>query len=406
MRTRTAVVVGAGPSGLIAADVLSAAGVAVSVCDHMPTAGRKFLMAGRGGLNLTHAEPPERFIARYDAAAGRIAPMIAAFPPAALIAWAQALGQPTFVGSSGRVFPRALKASPLLRALLVRLAARGVVLRTRQRWTGWDARGALAFEGADGAVETLTPDATILALGGASWPTLGSTGAWRALLESRGVEVTPYRPANCGFETTWSEVFRARFAGAPLKPVALSFGGETVRGEAMVSAYGLEGGAIYALSAKLRDAIARDGAATLVVDASPDTPTDKLTERLAAGRGKHTVTERLRKAARLSSVAIGLIREGHRVQLADDAGALARQIKAVPITLNAPRPLERAISSAGGVTFESVTENLELKAAPNVFVAGEMLDWEAPTGGYLLQACFSSAVWAAHSALHGPLAQP
>ena len=399
----TAAVIGAGPAGLMAADVLSAAGVDVTVYDHMPTAGRKFLMAGRGGLNLTHSEPLAGFMARYGPAADKLAPMIEAFAPSALIAWTEGLGQATFVGSSGRVFPRALKASPLLRALLSRLAGRQVSLRTRQRWTGWDETGAIIFEDARGALAPSRPDATILALGGASWPALGSTGAWTTALERRGVELVPFRPANCGFEVRWSKVFGDRFTGAPLKSIALAFKGERVRGQAVISSYGLEGGAIYALSARLRDAISREGAATLLIDLAPDTPLEKLTERLSV-RGKHSVSEHLRKDGRLSPVAIGLLREGHGLTLARDGASFARQIKQVPVRLVATRPLDRAISSAGGVAFSAVHASLELKAAPGVFVAGEMLDWEAPTGGYLLQACFASAVWAANGALAGPLA--
>ena len=395
----TAAIIGAGPAGLMAADVLSAAAVAVTVHDHMPTAGRKLLMAGRGGLNLTHTEPLTQFITRYGAAADRIAPLVAAFPPSALIAWAEALGQPTFAGSSGRVYPRALKASPLLRAVLARLAERGVTLRLRHLWTGWDDQGALTFQSAEGAVETACPDITLLALGGASWPRLGADGGWADILSRRGVTVHPFRPANCGFHVGWSDVFKARFAGAPLKSIALTFGDRTTRGEAMISDYGLEGGGVYALSAPLRDAVDTDGAATLHVDLRPDISPDALARTLARPRGKDSVTAFLRKTARLSPVAIGLLREAHGVTLAADAAGLARQIKSAPIKLTAPQSLARAISSAGGVAFASVDDDLMLRSLPGVYVAGEMLDWEAPTGGYLLQATFASAVWAARAAL-------
>ena len=395
----TALVIGAGPAGLMAADVLSAADVAVTLHEHMPSAGRKFLMAGRGGLNLTHSEPLERFVTRYGTAADRIAPMLDAFPPSALIAWAEALGQPTFTGSSGRVFPRALKASPLLRALLARLAARGVTLRTRSRWTGWNENGALTFVGADGAAHHDRPDVTVLALGGGSWPKLGATGAWTGVLTGHGVTVHPLRPANCGFNVAWTDVFQERFAGAPLKSCAMTFAGETTRGEAMISASGLEGGGVYALSAALRDAIDANGAATVQIDLRPDVSVAALAQALDRPRGKHSVTEFLRKSARLAPVAIGMLREAHGKTLAADAMGLARQIKTAPITLTAAQSLDRAISSAGGVAFTAVDDDLMLRAAPGVYVAGEMLDWEAPTGGYLLQATFASAVWAAKAAL-------
>lgn len=394
-----AAIIGAGPAGLMAADVLSAAGVATTVYDRMPTAGRKLLMAGRGGLNLTHSEPLDRFVARYGVAAGRIGPMIEAFPPAALVAWAEGLGAPTFVGSSGRIFPRALKASPLLRALLARLADRGVMLRLRRCWTGWDERDALVFQSADGAIETARPDITILALGGASWPKLGADGGWAETLKMRGVAVQPFRPSNCGFHVAWSEVFRTRFAGMPLKSVALSFDDSVARGDAMISAYGLEGGPVYALSALLRDAIAADGAAMLDIDLRPDTSHETLAQALSRRRVKSSVTDALRRATGLSPAAIGLLREAHGVALAADAGDLARQIKSAPIRLIAPQPLARAISSAGGVAFDAVDDDLMLRALPGVYAVGEMLDWEAPTGGYLLQACFSSAVLAARAAL-------
>ncbi|WP_312162498.1 TIGR03862 family flavoprotein [Phenylobacterium sp.] len=397
--SKTIAVIGGGPAGLIAAETLSAAGARVTVYDRMPTLGRKFLMAGRGGLNLTHSEDLPAFVGRYGEAAGWLAPMIEAFGPSDLIAWAEGLGQETFVGSSGRVFPKALKASPLLRAWLARLADQGVDLRLRREWQGWNEAGELVFAAQDGAIETAAPDATILGLGGASWPRLGSTGAWAAMLAGKGVAMAPFRSANSGFDVAWSQMFAERFAGAPLKNIALSFKGRTVRGEAMVAAYGIEGGAVYALSADLREALADQGAATLEIDLTPDLSRAKLTDRLHRAPGGQSTTNLLRKAAGLSPLEINLLREAHGVELPREPGALARAIKAAPLRLGAMRPLDRAISSAGGVEQAAVDENLMLRAVPGVHVAGEMLDWEAPTGGYLLQACFATGVHAARAIL-------
>jgi hypothetical protein len=385
-------VIGGGPAGLIAAETLSARDCGVTVYERMPTFGRKLLMAGRGGLNLTHSEPFARFQARYGEAAGRLRPSLDAFPPAALIAWAEGLGQETFTGSSGRVFPKALKASPLLRAWLKRLADQGVEMQTRAEWLGWDETGALAFRD----LPPQRPDAVILALGGASWPRLGSTGTWAEILQAKGVEVAPFRPSNCGFTVDWSEPFRTRFAGTPLKTLALSFGGQTLRGEAVITGYGLEGGGVYALSAPLRDAIARDGRALLELDLRPDTPEDQLATKLARPRGGQSLSNFLRKTAGLPPVALNLIREANAGAL---PGNLAHAIKHLPIVLTASRDLDRAISSAGGLAWSEVDEHLMLKALPGVFAAGEMLDWEAPTGGYLLQACFATGVAAAQGVL-------
>jgi uncharacterized flavoprotein (TIGR03862 family) len=392
-------IIGGGPAGLMAAEVLSAGGAAVTLHEKMPTLGRKFLMAGRGGLNLTHSEPTPVFLKRYGAARATLTPILEAFAPKALSAWAEGLGQPVFTGSSGRVFPKALKASPLLRAWMARLAAQGVTIRTRSTWTGWDADGALVFEGADGAITTERPDATILALGGASWPRLGSDGGWAQILADRGVAPTPFRPSNVGFEVAWSEVFRTRFAGRPLKAVGLSFAGLTVRGEAMVTAHGLEGGGIYALSAPMRDAIAKKGEARLRIDLRPDLPWAQIAAKLDHGRAGDAVANRLRKALNLSPLEINLLREGLGVALPAEAGDLAAAIKSVPLTLTGVRPMDRAISTAGGVGFEALDEGLMLKALPGVWAVGEMLDWEAPTGGYLLQACFATGVWAAKAVL-------
>lgn len=391
---RHVAVIGAGPAGLMAAERLARAGVRVTVHERMPSVARKFLMAGRGGLNLTHSEPLEAFLKRYGDEPREVARWIDAFSPAELIAWAEGLGQPTFVGSSGRVFPRAMKASPLLRAWLERLQAMGVEVRTRSRWTGWR-DGALVLQTPEG--ERLEQaDAVVLALGGASWPRLGSDGAWRPWLEAAGVEVAPFRPANAGFDVAWSDAFKLRFAGRPLK-AAFSFGGRTVRGEAVISTYGIEGGAIYALSAALRDAIEADGAAVLTVDLKPDLSLGRLTERLQRPRGKASLSNHLRKAAGLNPLAIGLMREAGEPPT--QGAALAERMKALPLRLHAIQGLDRAISSAGGVRLDQLDENLMLRRRPGVFVAGEMLDWEAPTGGYLLQASFASGAVAAAGVL-------
>ncbi len=390
-------VIGAGPAGLMAAEVLSSAGAQVSVHERMPSVGRKLLMAGRGGLNLTHSEPFDAFLGRYGAAAPRLRPMLEAFPPSALIDWAEGLGQETFVGTSGRVFPKAMKASPLLRAWLARLTAQGVSLHGGETWTGVEKDGALRFTRAGGETR-IRPDATILALGGASWPRLGSNGAWANTLAEAGVAITPFRPANGGFLVDWSAPFRARFAGSPLKTIALSFDGHRVRGEAVITARGIEGGAVYALGARLRDAVEVDGSALLHVDLRPDLTDASMAERLDKPRSGGSLSNHLRKAG-LTPVAINLLREAVGLELPTDPAALARLIKAAPVRLTAAAPLERAISTAGGVAFDAVDADLRLKALPSVSVAGEMLDWEAPTGGYLLQACFASGAWAAKGVL-------
>lgn len=389
-------VVGAGPAGLMAAERLALGGARVTVREAMPSAARKFLMAGRGGLNLTHSEPAERFVARYGPAQAVVGDWLAAFTAADLRVWADGLGADTFVGSSGRVFPRAMKASPLLRAWLGRLEGLGVRIATRSRWIGWR-DGALIFSTPEGE-QAERPDTTILALGGASWPRLGSDGGWRPWLAARGVTVTPFAPSNVGFDVAWSPVLIERFAGQPVKSLALTHAGRTVRGEMMLTRYGVEGAAVYALSADLRQAVTRDGSAILSLDLRPDVSLEALTERLERPRGKDSVSNWLRKAGGLSPAAVALLREipGEVPQGADK---LARRIKAVRLTLTGVQGLDRAISSAGGVALDQVDGRLMLKAVPGVFVAGEMLDWEAPTGGYLLQASFASGVMAAAGAL-------
>ena len=390
-------IVGAGPAGLIAAETLAGGGARVVVHEQMPSVARKLLMAGRGGLNLTHSEPLEGFARRYGTAAPALRPMLDAFPPAELIGWAEGLGQATFVGSSGRVFPQAMKASPLLRAWLARLDGLGVQIRTRSAWRGWAADGALALDTPEGS-RTVRPDAVVLALGGASWPRLGSTGAWVPWLQVRGVAVSALQPANAGVDIGWSAPFRDRFAGTPLKTIAVAFGDRTVRGEAMITAYGLEGGAIYALGAAVREAL-NDGAPTvLTLDLRPDLSVEQLAARLARPRGKDSVANWLRKAGGLSPAAAMLLREIPG-PVPEGADKLARRIKGVRLAVTGRQGLERAISSAGGVRLDQVDDRLMLRAAPGVFVAGEMLDWEAPTGGYLLQMCFATGAAAARGAL-------
>jgi len=393
--TRIAVI-GAGPAGLMAAEVLAEAGCAVTVFDQMPSPARKFLMAGRGGLNLTHSEALDTFLTRYRPAAPLLLDAVRAFPPAALTAWCEGLGIETFVGSSGRVFPKTLKASPLLRAWMGRLGALGVELRTRHRWSGIAAT-APRFATPAGEV-TQDADAVVLAMGGASWPRLGSDGGWAALLPD--VPLAPFAPSNVGFVVAWSAKMAAQ-AGAPLKRIAVTFGGVTARGEAMLTATGIEGGAIYALSAAIRDAIAREGAATFTLDLRPDLDAAEVARRLAM-RGKgETVTTMLRKALAMPPAAIALVQETRHAasRHAGATGDLATLVKALPLTTRAPQGMARAISSAGGIAWDALDARFMLRAHPGVFVAGEMLDWEAPTGGYLLQGCFATAVAAAKGVL-------
>jgi uncharacterized flavoprotein (TIGR03862 family) len=397
MHQKTAAVIGAGPAGLMAAQEIAHAGLKVTIFDRMPTPARKFLLAGRGGLNLTHTEAFELFLARYGEASERLRPLIRAFTPDMLRAWSEALGEPTFAGSSGRVFPKSFKASPLLRAFLRRLDDAGVRLLTRHLFAGFDDAGLPVIHDAQGARVADHFDAYVFALGGASWPKLGSDARWCAAFAARGLVVHPFKPANCGFEVDWSDHFISRFAGEPLKSVRLIFDGHETRGEVMVAQTGLEGGGIYALSSPLRDAILRDGSVMLRMDLRPDVSAEDLVERLSRPRGAQSLSSHLRKAAGLSPLASALLREAQR-DLPNAPQELASLIKNLPVRLNAPRPLERAISSAGGIALDEVDDGLMLRRAPGLFVCGEMLDWEAPTGGYLLQACFATGFVAGQAA--------
>jgi uncharacterized flavoprotein (TIGR03862 family) len=396
-------VIGAGPAGLMAAERLAQGGARVTIYERMPSAGRKLLMAGRGGLNLTHSEGLESFLARYGEAAPWLREIVLAFPPQALRAWCEALGQETFVGSSGRVFPRAMKASPLLRAWLRRLDTQDVRLMLRHAWTGWDADGRLIFDTPDGE-RRVEADAVVLALGGASWPKLGSDGAWTAELARQGVDIAPLRPANCGFQVAWSELFRTRFEGAPLKNVVLTHAGARSRGDAVVTREGLEGGAVYALSAALRDAVAAHGKAIVHIALRPDVAAAKLAEKLSAPRGKQSLATQLRKAAGLSPLAIALLHESLRAEGRALATLppqdIAARINALPLTLIGVAPLARTISTAGGIARDQLDARLMLRKRPGVFACGEMIDWEAPTGGYLLQASFALGSAAGEGALH------
>jgi len=400
---KSVLVIGAGPAGLMAAEAACGSGASVDVYDAMPSVGRKFLMAGKGGLNLTHAEPAEAFLSRYGARRAYIEPLLAGFGAEALRAWARGLGIDTFVGSSGRVFPTGMKAAPLLRAWLHRLRAAGVHFHMRHRWCGWHGEDMLEFETPGGKNE-VRAGAVVLALGGGSWARLGSTGAWVPLLAARGVRVAPLRPANCGFDTGWSAHFRARYAGHPVKPVALAHTGlggaeSRLQGEFMVTSSGVEGSLIYALSARLRDDIEASGAALLRIDLAPGRDLAQLAHELARGRGSSSMANHLRRRAGIEGVKAGLLRELLPAADFADPARLAAAIKALPLRLIAPRPLDEAISTAGGVAFEDLDEHLMIRALPGVFCAGEMLDWEAPTGGYLLTACFASGRAAGAGAL-------
>ena len=378
----------------MAAESAIAGGARVDLYDAMASVGRKFLLAGKGGLNLTHSEPPEPFLARYGPRRAQIEPLLAAFGPDALRAWARGLGVETFVGTSGRVFPSDLKAAPLLRAWVRRLRRAGVTFHVHHRWCGWDEHGALCFAAPQGE-RSVHADAVVLALGGGSWPLLGSDGAWVPLLAGRGVRIEPLRPANCGFDVGWSEHFRTRFAGHPVKPVVVAVtnaeGIESRRqGEFVVTETGIEGGVIYAVSACLRDEIMATGVAVIRLDLAPDRDLPRLIEDLSRPRGSRSMASHLQRRAGIEGVKAGLLREVVSKQDFADPPRLGATIKALPLRLVAPRPLDEAISTAGGIAFEALDERLMIRALPGVFCAGEMLDWEAPTGGYLLTACFAS----------------
>jgi uncharacterized flavoprotein (TIGR03862 family) len=383
-------IIGGGPAGLMAAERLAAVdGLEVAIFDAMPTLGRKFLMAGKGGMNITHGEPLPAFIARYGERAAQLAPFLERFGPAQVREWIHGLGIETFVGTSGRVFPREMKAAPLLRSWLHRLRQAGVRTHVRHRWLGWDADGALRFATPEGEIAWMA-DATVLALGGGSWRQLGSDGAWVPLLEARGVPVARLRPANCGFDVAWSEHFATRFAGAPLKAVTGSAREVAIPGEFNITASGIEGGLVYALSAPLRDALERNGRAVLVLDLAPGRSAQRLAADLARPRGRDSLANHLRRRASIDGVKAGLLREFGHIDGATAPADLAAAIKALAVPLVAPRPLDEAISTAGGIDFIALDGQLMLRDLPGVFCAGEMLDWEAPTGGYLLTACLTT----------------
>ncbi len=396
------IVLGGGPAGLMAAEAARASGSEVDLYDAMPSIGRKLLLAGKGGLNVTHSEPLESLLPRYGASRSMLEPIISAFEPRALRGWMQDLGIPTFVGTSGRVFPVGMKAAPLLRVWLRRLKQSGVRFHVRHRWRGWDATGALRFSTPAGD-RTVQAGAVVLALGGGSWPQLGSDASWVPLLRERGVSIAPLKPANCGFDVPWSPHLRSKFAGHPVKSVALSVRGSDgslhrQQGEFVITATGLEGGAIYALSAVLRETIEKEGVATLFVDLSPHRDAERLARDLAHPRGKRTMASHLQRQANIVGVKSALLHEIVSKSDFADSLRLAAAIKSLPITVAACRPLAEAISTAGGVSFEALDARLMLRQLPGVFCAGEMLDWEAPTGGYLLTACLATGRMAGYQA--------
>ncbi|MSY13907.1 MAG: TIGR03862 family flavoprotein [Actinobacteria bacterium] len=399
-------VIGGGPAGLMAAEVLANLGADVAVFDHMPSMGRKLLLAGRSGLNLTHSEGIEDLLDRYGPARSRLEAAVHSFGPDALRAWSESLGEDTYIGTSGRVFPDSWRATPLLRAWLVRLVGLGVRLEPRHRWSGWadtapsaSSSQTLRFFRANGTVHEEEADITVLALGGASWPRVGSDGGWVTILRGVGVRVQDLQPSNVGVETGWSPHFVGRFEGTPLKNIAITRGGRTVRGDAMVTVSGLEGLPVYSHSSAVRDEVARNGRSLLAVDLHPDLAVDEVARRLGRRRPKDSLSNWLRRSLGLSPVAIGLLRECCGNELPGTPEALARLVKHAEIVVVGTTGIERAISSAGGVTLDEVDDRFMLRRLPGTFVAGEMLDWEAPTGGYLLQATFSTAVAAARGAL-------
>jgi len=386
---KTVAIIGGGPAGLMAAEVISAQGLKVDVYDSMRSVGRKFLMAGKSGLNITHSDPFDVFVSRYGKRRENIEPLLKVFGANELREWVHGFGIETFIGTSGRVFPMGMKASPLLRAWLTRLNASGVTLHLRHKWTGFLPDDSLRFVTPDGEV-TVKPDAVVLGLGGGSWSRLGSDGAWVPWLKQAGAEVEALRPANCGFDVEWSDHFREKYEGHPIKSVILSFGDFHGQGEFIVTKEGVEGGLIYSASALMRDEIEANGAAVMYLDLKPDRTLEWLKDKLSRPRGKRSLASYLEKSLGIRGVKAGLLREFVSKDNFMNAERLAELVKALPVPLVRPSSLDEAISSAGGVTFESLNEDLMLKNLPGVFCAGEMLDWEAPTGGYLLTACFSS----------------
>ncbi|MFN4184398.1 MAG: TIGR03862 family flavoprotein [Hyphomonas sp.] len=382
------VIIGAGPAGLMAAEAALEGGARVAIYDAMPSPARKFLMAGKSGLNITHSEDEEIFRFRYTAPDARLAAMVEAFGPAEITAWMAGLGIESYAGSSGRVFPVGMKASPLLRRWLARLGEGGATLHTRHRWKGWDADGALLFDTPEGETR-VAADATILALGGASWSRLGSDGAWADILAARRVEIEPFAPSNCGFTVNWSARLLAAQEGAPVKGVTLAAGGKTQRGDFVITRAGIESGAVYPLSAALRQELAETGAATLMMDLLPYTDESAIAARLENANPKDSGSNRLRKAARLDAVKIALLNEVTKGAPPKDPAALARLIKALPLTLTGTAPMDTAISTAGGVAWTALDEHLMLKSVPGTYCVGEMIAWDAPTGGYLLTACLA-----------------
>lgn len=393
MTQKSVAIIGGGPAGLMAAEVLAARGHSVTVYDAMPSFGRKFLLAGKSGLNITHSEEFSQFATRFGVANARLARSLEAFTPDDVRAWAAELGTETFVGSSGRVFPTVMKASPLLRAWLKRLAESGVTLRPRHRLLRFEGRQPV-FSTPDGEFFGAA-DAVLLALGGASWPRLGSDAGWVGLLREKGVEIADFRPANCGFDVAWSEIFSSRFAGEPVKSVTISSDAGTLQGEFVVSRTGVEGSLVYAHASALRDRLEQEGNACLTLDLTPGRSLEKLTAALARLPAGTSLSNRLRKAAGLDGVKAALLRECAAAQDLGDPQACAQVIKALPVPLSRPRPIEEAISSAGGITFKALDDTFMLSALPGIFAAGEMLDWEAPTGGYLLTACMATGRTAA-----------
>jgi len=401
-------IIGGGPAGLMAAEVLSQAGIQVDLYDAMPSVGRKLLLAGIGGLNITHSEDYEKFCGRYGAEQSLLQSSLDQFSPEHLRSWVHGLGIDTFVGTSGRVFPKEMKAAPLLRAWLHRLRQNGVRFHVRHRWQGWTDDGALRITGPEGDI-TIQPDATILALGGASWPKLGSDGAWVSLLKKQGINPALLQSANCGFETPWSALLKQKFSGEPLKSITISFTdhtGETHQrqGECIISREGIEGNLIYALSRPLRETINHTGSATFTIDLAPERTPEKILDALCR-RGSKSLSSYLKSALGFTGVKTALLYEVLGKEQVNDLKTLVATIKALPITVHATRPIAEAISTAGGVCFSDVDQHFMIKKLPGVFVAGEILDWEAPTGGYLLTACLATGLQAGHGVLNWLTAQ-